>query len=56
MVLKNDMKKGDIISIKDIDFKRPSNGLPPNSLELILGKKITDNYKKNTLVNLQMIK
>ena len=56
IVLKNDMKKGDIISIKNIDFKRPSNGISPNFLELILGKKVAKNLGKDTVLDFKMIK
>ena len=40
------INKGDKISLSDLDFKRPGNGLPPTEWKKVVGKKTkkTINY------------
>lgn len=47
IVVLNDMKAGTIISEDDLGFKRPNNGLSPNMLELVLGKQLAKDVKKD---------
>ena len=47
LVLNADLPAGTILSTHHIGFKRPFNGLPPNMLEKVLGKKITRNMLKD---------
>jgi len=51
IVAKNSLKKGFILKKKDIDFKRPGTGLPPDQLDNILGKVLNKNIKKDELIN-----
>ena len=39
IVASKSIKKGDKISLTDLDFKRPGNGLPPTQWKKIVGKK-----------------
>jgi N,N'-diacetyllegionaminate synthase len=55
IVLKKDLEKGDLITIEDLEFKRPANGLDPNMINYIIGKKLKNNYLKNTPLNFNMI-
>jgi N,N'-diacetyllegionaminate synthase len=40
LVALTDLPQGTVLKAEHIGFKRPSNGLPPNMYELVLGKKI----------------
>jgi sialic acid synthase SpsE len=40
IVLARDMKKGEIIKIEDIDYKRPGGAFDPNMTEFIIGRTI----------------
>lgn len=40
IVLKRPMKKGEMITEKDLDFKRPGNGIHPDELVFVIGRKI----------------
>jgi pseudaminic acid synthase len=51
----NDMKEGDIISRESIKSLRPSYGISPKFLKLIIGKKLNKNIKKNQPVQLEYI-
>ncbi len=44
------IKKGEILSTKNIGLRRPGNGLSPNFMDKILGLKATRNIKKGTLI------
>ena len=45
-----EIKKGEILSAKNIGFRRPGNGLSPNFMDKILGLKATRNIKRGTLI------
>lgn len=47
IVLLRDLNKGDVLSEEDLGFKRPSDGLAPNFLPLILGKKLVRTMRKD---------
>ncbi|MCD1636359.1 pseudaminic acid synthase [Martelella mediterranea] len=50
-----DMKAGDLVTEDCVRSVRPGYGLAPKFLELILGKKVLHDRKKNTPVNLNLI-
>ena len=43
IVASKNLKKGDVINVKSIAFKRPYNGLAPKELKNIIGKKLNKN-------------
>lgn len=47
LVALEDMEVGDIISLKNIGFKRPLNGLPVSELKEIVGKRISKKIKRD---------
>ncbi len=49
-VASKNLKKGKLITRKDILIKRPGTGLSPIHLDKIIGKKIKKNVKKNRLI------
>ena len=53
---KKNLKKNQIIKKKDLHFLRPGNGLHPFMINTIIGKKTLVNVKKNSEVNLNIIK
>lgn len=55
IVVNKDLKSGDIITKDDIEFKRPLNGLEPNYYDIILGKKVAFNIKKDSPIQLKDI-
>jgi N-acetylneuraminate synthase len=46
----NNLKKGDTITASDIASVRPGYGIPPKNFDLILGKKVLKDIKKNSAV------
>lgn len=50
IVVLNDKKKGDILNLEDIGFKRPANGLDPNMVNMILGKQLRINLDKDDAI------
>jgi N-acetylneuraminate synthase len=40
IVMKRAMKKGKNISINDIDFKRPGNGIHPDEIDYVIGRSL----------------
>lgn len=55
IVANQDIKKGAIIRRTMLDIKRPGTGLPPATLEKILGKKTTRAIQKDELIRLNMV-
>ena len=53
--VKRNIKKGEIIKIKDIIFKRPGFGLKPKEIKKILGKKIKKSISKDKWITKDMI-
>ena len=49
--INKNMKKGEIISIKDIDLKRPGNGIEINKIYQILEKKLKKNISAGKLLS-----
>lgn len=50
IVASKNLKKGDVINVKSIVFKRPYNGLAPKELKNIIGKKLTKNIAIDTQI------
>jgi N-acetylneuraminate synthase len=44
------LKKGDLVTISDIDFKRPGTGIPPDNVNQIIGKKLKNDIENDTLL------
>lgn len=40
IILKYAMKRGEVLSLKDMDIKRPGTGIPPKYIERLCGKKL----------------
>ncbi len=49
------LKKNEKISLKKLLLRRPGEGIPPNKVSKILGKKVKKNIKKNSLLKLSDI-
>ena len=47
IVAKRDLEKGTILTLDDIDFKSPGDGIEPYQYEEIIGKKITKNINQD---------
>ncbi len=50
IVARKNLKKGDKISLKDLDIKSPGGGLPPYKIEDVVGKKLKKSLKLDELV------
>ena len=50
LVAKNDIKKGEIFTKKNITTKRPGSGISPFKINKFLGKKSPKNFKKDQLI------
>lgn len=55
LVLNNDIKRGQIIKKENIGFKRPSTGLSINMFEQVIGKTVTKDLPKDTLLSYELI-
>lgn len=53
LVAKINIKKGDKFSYKNLTYKRPGNGLAPNNIYYLLGKKSPKDFKINKQINLK---
>lgn len=45
IVLTRDMKKGEIISYEDIDYKRPGTGIKPEMTDFVIGRTVNKDLK-----------
>ena len=52
IVSKKFIKKGKIVTINDLDFKKPGNGISPDNIKKIIGKKVKKNIKHNVILKL----
>ena len=50
IVITRDMKKGDIIKIEDIDYKRPGGGFDPDMTEFIVGRTVNKDIKDDHIL------
>lgn len=51
IVAKTDLNAGHELSEEDLLFKRPGTGIPPNKVEMLLGRKLKTSIEKDTLLN-----
>lgn len=51
IVVKTDLNAGHELSEDDLLFKRPGTGIPPNKVEMLLGRKLKTSIEKDTLLN-----
>jgi sialic acid synthase SpsE len=49
LVASMNKRKGEIVEKEDIEIKRPGNGLSPEFLNIIIGKKLLKEIKKDDL-------
>ncbi len=52
IVAKKQIFKGDILSVENLDIKRPGNGLSPMLWDSVIGTKAKNNFNKDDLVNI----
>lgn len=55
LVLTRDMKKGEVISEKDIMAKRPGTGISPQYTEIVVGRKILQDLVEDTVLTWDMV-
>ena len=55
IVITRNMKKGEVITEKDIDFKRPARGLSPEMAKFVVGRKINKDVKYDHILKLEDI-
>ena len=55
IVLLRDLEKGQILSEKDLGFKRPANGMGPNFITQVIGKKLVRSMTKDEPLNFDSI-
>ncbi len=53
IVLTRNMKKGEIITEKDIDFKRPGRGIEPGYANIIIGRKLNKDLKYDDIITFE---
>ena len=46
----NDLRKGDLLTKENITFLRPASGLPTSEFESVLGRRITRNIEKGSIL------
>ena len=51
-----DIKKGEIITIEKLAFKRPGTGIPPLMLDHVIGGTALENIKKDEIIKFDQIK
>ena len=49
--INKNMEKGNKITSKDLDLKRPGNGISANHFNKIVGKRLIKNINKGTMLN-----
>ena len=55
LYIAEDMKKGDVLTEKNLRIVRPGLGLPPKYYDVILGRKINQDAKKGTAIKWELI-
>ncbi|WP_320171772.1 N-acetylneuraminate synthase family protein [Maridesulfovibrio sp.] len=53
VVLRTPLKKGEIVTIENIDFKRPQTGIKPEYLELVIGRAAAKDIDADRPVNFE---
>jgi sialic acid synthase SpsE len=54
LILNKGKSKGEVITTDDIDIKRPGNGIAPEFLDLVLGKKLITDVKEDEVLLWEM--
>ena len=49
-VTRRDLKKNQLLKKSDVCFKRPGTGIPPNQLEIYIGKRLNKNIYKDRVL------
>lgn len=55
IVINREMKKGDIITEKDIMLKRPGTGVKPEHIDIVLGRTLKQDIEQDTVLTWDMI-
>ena len=56
IVAKEDIKKGEYLTMKNLAFKRPGTGIPPNKIQAVIGRIAKLNISKDTIIKKEYIK
>jgi len=51
IVIKNNIKKGTLITEDMLEFKRPSSGISPSMLDLVVGRKAVRDLFEDDLID-----
>jgi N,N'-diacetyllegionaminate synthase len=55
IVSSKDLKKGDIITLADLEFKKPGNGIPAANYNMVVGRKLNCDIPKETPILFAML-
>jgi len=55
LVLTRDMKKGEVLTDKDLIAKRPGTGIPPYHLNIVIGRSVNCDLKEDTVLQWEMV-
>ena len=55
VIVTRDMKAGDVLSLEDLDAKRPGTGIPADKIESLVGKKLLVDKDADTLLEINDI-
>jgi len=55
IVSSKDLKKGDIITLADLAFKKPGNGIPAANYNMVVGKELNCDIRKETPILFAML-
>ena len=50
IVINSDLKKGSILEIKDLEYKRPGNYIAPNENKYVVGRKLNKDLSKDSVL------
>jgi sialic acid synthase SpsE len=53
IVARNNLSKGALLCMEDLDFKRPGTGIPPNKIGDLIGKRLTSDIHTNQLITME---
>ncbi len=51
IVVKKDLKQGHILTIGDLDFKRPGTGIRPDEVRYVISRKLKRDFKNDELIH-----
>lgn len=55
LVLTRDLKAGEIIKLEDLMPKRPGTGISPKYIDIVIGRKVKEDLKEDTILTWDMI-